>query len=332
MKVFVAGGAGYIGSHTVYELIRAGHDVVVYDNLSTGRRSAIHPSARFYKGDILDRERLLEVLETEQASGSIQVAMHFAAKLIVPESVTIPLEYYHNNVEGLRQLLEGLVAAKIRNVVFSSSAAVYGQPASGECYEDDATLPINPYGETKLASERMLKWVSEAHDLNYCIFRYFNVAGADASLEIGLDKDQLTHIVPLIMQTALGQHQQFTIFGNDYDTPDGTCIRDYVHITDLAKAHVLGAEYLCQENQSLLVNLGSGKGYSVKEVVDAARELFSFEFDYGPRRPGDPAKLIANINKAQALLHWQPQLGLSDILHSDYAYRQQLLASNLEIQ
>lgn len=327
MKVFVAGGAGYIGSHTVYELVRAGHDVIVYDNLSTGKRDAVHPQARFYAGDILDSRRLLEVLAVEQASGPIDVAMHFAAKLIVPESVRLPLEYYHKNVEGLRQMLVGLIESGISNVVFSSSAAVYGELLAGECFEDDPTLPINPYGETKLACERMLQWASAAHGLNYCIFRYFNVAGADASLEIGLDKDQLTHIIPLIMQTALGQRQQFTIFGNDYATPDGTCIRDYVHVTDLAQAHVLGAEYLFANRRSLLVNLGSGHGYSVQQVVDAARALFPFSYKYGPRRPGDPAKLIANITRAQAELHWQPRLGLEDILQSDFAYRQKLLES-----
>lgn len=325
MKVFVAGGAGYIGSHTVYELIRAGHEVVVYDNLSTGRRDAVHPEARFYEGDILDKAHIVEVLGLERELGPVDVAMHFAAKLIVPESVTQPLEYYHNNVEGLRQMLAGLIEAKVRNIVFSSTAAVYGEPEQGECFEEDYTLPINPYGETKLADERMIKWVSAAHGLNYCIFRYFNVAGADASLEIGLDKDQLTHLVPLIMQTALGAREKLSIFGNDYPTPDGTCIRDYIHVTDLAKAHVRGAEHLCEHQESLLLNLGSGKGYSVKEVVDAAEALFPFAYEYTTRRAGDPAKLIAHITKARELLGWQPELGLEEILRSDYNYRKQLL-------
>ena len=325
MKIFVAGGAGYIGSHTVYELVRAGHDVVVYDNLSTGRRSAVHADARFYEGDILDKSRVIEVLNAEESSGAVEVAMHFAAKLIVPESVSQPLAYYHNNVEGLRTMLAGLVETGVRNIVFSSTAAVYGEPKAGECSEDDYTIPINPYGETKLADERMIKWVAAAHGLNSCIFRYFNVAGADASLEIGLDKDQQTHLVPLIMQTALGQRERLSIFGNDYDTPDGTCIRDYVHVTDLAKAHVLGAEHIARQNESILLNLGSGNGYSVSEVVEEAQALFPFSYEYAPRREGDPAKLIASITKVQERLGWQPELGLKEILESDYAYRKTLL-------
>jgi len=325
MKVFVAGGAGYIGSHTVYELIRAGHEVIVFDNLSTGSRDAVHRDARFYEGDILNKTRIIEVLQTERESGAVEVAMHFAAKLIVPESVTQPLAYYYNNVEGLRQMLAGLIEGEVHNIVFSSTAAVYGEPIKGECFEDDYTLPINPYGETKLAAERMIKWVGQAHGLNSCIFRYFNVAGADASLEIGLDKDQLTHLVPLIMQTALGQREKLSIFGSDYATPDGTCIRDYVHVTDLARAHVLGAEYLCRQKESLLLNLGSGAGYSVKEVVDETKQLFPLAFEYAPRRPGDPAKLIANIARAQKQLDWHPEFGLKDILQSDYEYRKRLL-------
>jgi UDP-glucose 4-epimerase len=324
MKVLVVGGAGYIGSHAVYELIRAGHEVVVYDNLSTGRREAVHPEATFYLGDILDKPEIVNVLQTEAVSQPFDVAMHFAAKLIVPESVTQPLAYYHNNVEGLRTMLEAMAGCNVRNVVFSSTAAVYGESERGECFEDDITTPINPYGETKLACEKMIKWVCAAHNINYCILRYFNVAGADASLKIGLDKDQLTHLIPLIMQAALGMREKLEIFGDDYDTPDGTCIRDYIHVTDLAKAHVLGAGHILQNNSSLLCNLGSGNGFSVKEVVDAALAMFDFKYQYAPRRPGDPAKLIANINKAQSLLGWQPQLDLTAILQSDYNYRKQL--------
>jgi len=326
MKVLVAGGAGYIGSHAVYELLRAGHEVVVYDNLSTGSLSAVHKDARFYEGDILNKARILEVLGAEQELGAVDVAMHFAAKLIVPESVSEPLAYYSNNVEGLRRMLEALVEAGVGKLVFSSTAAVYGEPASGECFEDDYTLPINPYGETKLAAERMIKWASEAYGLKSCIFRYFNVAGADASLEIGLEKDQLTHLIPLIMQTALGQREKLSIFGNDYPTFDGTCIRDYVHVTDLAKAHVMGAEYLCEHAESLLLNLGSGSGYSVRQVVEETEKLFPLAYEYAPRRPGDPAKLTANITRAREQLGWQPELELKDILQSDYAFRKNLTA------
>ncbi|MDR0500364.1 MAG: UDP-glucose 4-epimerase GalE [Coriobacteriales bacterium] len=386
MKVLVAGGAGYIGSHAVYELLRAGHDVVVFDNLSTGRRSAVPNAAQFVQGDIRNINDLNAVFKEQaaQESGPIDVAMHFAAKLIVPESVTEPLAYYDNNVCGLRTMLESMVQNDIKNVVFSSTAAVYGEPDKPICHEDDNNLPINPYGETKLACERMIKWVAAAHDMNYAIFRYFNVAGADESLTIGLDKDQLTHLIPLIMQTALGLRDKLSIFGNDYETPDGTCIRDYIHVTDLAQAHVLGAEYITgmpgtsigysaaysiwaddnnnndsdtsngtcggdsdktddktggsgganvgsgktatskTKGRSIIANLGSGKGYSVAEVVNAAKQMFDFDFEYAPRRPGDPAKLTADITRAREQLGWEPQLSLEEMLKSDYDYRKKL--------
>ncbi|MDR1082800.1 MAG: UDP-glucose 4-epimerase GalE [Coriobacteriales bacterium] len=322
MKVLVVGGAGYIGSHTTYELIRAGHEVIVLDNLSTGSTENVHPQARFVWGDIRRKSDIVHVLNAEaQAGAPVEVAMHFAAKLIVPESVEQPLAYYENNVEGLRTMLEALVECGVKNIVFSSTAAVYGEPITPECDEGDATEPINPYGETKLACEKMIAWVGAAHDLNYCILRYFNVAGADASLKIGLDKDQLTHLIPLIMQAALGIREKLFIFGDDYDTPDGTCIRDYVHVTDLAQAHVLGAEYILNNKTSLLANLGSGSGFSVREVVDAARKLFEVPFEYAPRRPGDPAKLIARIERADKILKWKPQHNLQSILKSDYEFR-----------
>jgi len=325
MKVLVVGGAGYIGSHTVYELVRAGHEVVVADNLSTGLMKNVHPEARFYQVDIRDNDNLAAVLAEETARGAIDVVMHFAAKLIVEESVSQPLAYYENNVEGLRRLLQQMVDFEIQNLVFSSTAAVYGQPLTGICREDDPTNPINPYGETKLACERMIKWVAAAHGLKYCVFRYFNVAGADASLKIGLDQDRLTHLIPLIMQTALGMREMFSIFGSDYDTPDGTCIRDYIHVTDLAQAHILGARYLVEGGDSTTINLGSGNGYSVRQVLDEALKLFDFSFQYTDRRAGDPACLTADITRAGEVLGWQPKLGLSDILDSDYRFRKQLL-------
>ncbi|MCL1846869.1 MAG: UDP-glucose 4-epimerase GalE [Coriobacteriia bacterium] len=329
MNVLVVGGAGYIGSHTTYELIRAGHEVVVLDNLSTGSHKSIHPQAHFEWGDIRRKGDITRVLKAQaQAGKPIDVAMHFAAKLIVPESVTQPLAYYENNVEGLRCMLEALIECGVQNIVFSSTAAVYGEPKAPECREGDPTEPINPYGETKLACEKMIKWAAAAHGLNYCILRYFNVAGADASLQIGLDKDQLTHLVPLIMQAALGLRDKLSIFGADYPTPDGTCIRDYIHVTDLAQAHVLGAAYILNNNTNVLANLGSGTGFSVKQVVDAALELFDVPFEYAPRRPGDPAKLIANIDHAKTVLGWEPQHGLQSILKSDYDFRQKLNKSS----
>ncbi len=325
MKVLVVGGAGYIGSHTTYELVRAGHEVVVLDNLFSGSTKSIHPKAKFVWGDIRRKSDITRILAEEAQSGHpIEVAMHFAARLIVPESMAKPLDYYENNVEGLRVMLEALIENNIKNVVFSSTAAVYGDPAIPECSEDDATIPINPYGETKLACENMIKWAAQAHDLNYCILRYFNVAGADSSLEIGLDKDQLTHLVPLIMQTALGIRDKFYVFGDDYDTIDGTCVRDFIHVTDLAQAHVLGAEYILSKGESLLANLGSGSGYSVKQVLDTARELFEVPYEISPRRPGDPAKLIADTSRIKSILGWEPKLDIKAIIKSDYEFRKKL--------
>lgn len=324
MKVLVIGGAGYIGSHTVYELIRAGHEVVVFDNLSTGQRNAVHAEAPFYEGDICSKADLSACIAAEQKKKPIDAVMHFAAKLIVPESVSKPLEYYHNNVEGVRIMLECMVEADIKNVVFSSTAAVYGEPATGVCHESDPLSPINPYGETKLACEKMIEWVCAAHDMNYCIFRYFNVAGADSTLEIGLDKEVITWLVPIIMQAALGQRDQIVIAGTDYPTPDGTCVRDYVHVTDLAKAHILGAEYVETKHEDLILNLGSGNGFSVKEMVDESLKLIDVPYEVGPRRPGDPAKLIACADKAQEVLGWKPELGLVEILQSDLDFRRQL--------
>lgn len=326
MNALVIGGAGYIGSHAVYELIRAGHNVTVLDNLSTGERQDVHPKADFFWGDIRHKDDITTVFDTKAKQGEpIDVVFHFAAKLIVPESVDHPLEYYENNVEGVRTMISAMVDRGIRNVVFSSTAATYGEPEKPICEETDTCKPINPYGETKLACERLIQWCAAAYDLNYCIFRYFNVAGADASLKIGLKKDKLTHLIPIIMQAALGIRERMYIFGNDYDTPDGTCIRDYIHVTDLAKAHVLGGEYLLDTGKSLLANLGSNAGYSVAEVVDVAKELFPFEYEYAPRRPGDPGKLIASNKVAREVLGWEPELTLEDMLKSDYAFRKQLM-------
>ncbi|MBQ6454078.1 MAG: UDP-glucose 4-epimerase GalE [Coriobacteriales bacterium] len=322
MKVLVIGGAGYIGSHAVYELIRAGHEVVVIDNLSTGLKDFVHPKAKFYWGDIRRKRDLTSVM---QAEAPIDVVMHFAAKLIVPESMTQPLQYYENNVEGVRTMLEAMMDCGIKNVVFSSTAAVYGKPENGICNEQTPCSPINPYGETKLASEKLIKWVAAAHGLNYCIFRYFNVAGADESLEIGLKKDQLTHLIPIVMQAVLGVRDKVVVFGDDYDTPDGTCVRDYIHVSDLARAHVLGAAHLVETGESLLCNLGSNNGFSVKEVIEATERIAPVPWVMGPRREGDPDFLVAENALAKKILGWEPQKSLDDILRSDYAYRVKLL-------
>lgn len=321
MKVIVLGGAGYIGSHTVFELTRAGHEVVVVDNLSSGNASFVPEDIQFYFGDITDEKIMDQIFKIENNKKPIDVVMHFAAKLIVPESVDIPLEYYYNNVEGVRVMLSTMIKHNVKNVVFSSTAAVYGEPKGEVCHEDDALKPINPYGETKLADERMIYWVSKAHDLNYCIFRYFNVAGADETLRSGVLSNRLTHVIPIAAETALGQREQITLFGDDYDTPDGTCIRDYVHVTDLAQAHVMGAEYILTKQTSDTFNLGSGSGYSVLEVIKSFEKVAKMNYTFGPRRPGDPAKLIASNTRAKEVLKWTPKLSMDDIVRSDMAFR-----------
>lgn len=319
MKVLVVGGAGYIGSHTVYELIKDGQDVIIFDNLSSGYMELVHPEAKFYLGDIRKKEDLINVFEKE----NIDVVMHFAAKIVVPESVVEPLEYYYNNVEGVRILLETMKAYNVKKIVFSSTAAVYGE-ASGVCHEDDLTQPINPYGETKLATEKMIKWVANAYDFTYVIFRYFNVAGADKSLKIGLMKDQLTHLIPVAIQGIIGLRDHLMIYGNDYPTKDGTCIRDYIHVSDLAYAHVLGARYLVEGGQSQTMNLGSNAGYTVLEVAQAVNDIAPLKVVMGPRRAGDPAELIASNDKAKKILGWTPKYGLKDIVLSDYHYRKKI--------
>lgn len=321
MKVCVIGGAGYIGSHAVMELVKDGHEVVVIDNLSTGTRDAVDEEARFYLGDITNESELQEIFTKETNRGHFDAVMHFAAKIVVPESVSHPLEYYHNNVEGVRIMLKTMVDHGIKNVIFSSTAAVYGDVKKDICTEEDELKPINPYGESKLASERMIHWVAQAYDMNYCIFRYFNVAGAHESLKIGLIRDNLTHIIPITVQTALKLRDSMVIFGDDYPTPDGTCIRDYIHVADLAYAHVLGMKYIVHENKSVTINLGSSTGYSVKEVIDEVSNYFPVNCSIGPRREGDPAKLIASSEKAKELLGWMVKRTLKDIIKTDLDFR-----------
>lgn len=320
MKVLVVGGAGYIGSHAVLELIKAQHDVLVFDNLSSGFQDMVAKEATLIIGDIRDKQALDQVFQKHK---DIDVVMHFAAKIVVPESVEQPLEYYSNNVEGVRILLDSMQEHNIKNIVFSSTAAVYGE-ASGVCYEDDPTHPINPYGETKLATERMIKWVTEAYGMKYLIFRYFNVAGADHSLKVGLKKDQLTHLIPVAIQALIGLREKLLIYGNNYDTEDGTCVRDYIHVSDLAFAHVLGAEYLSNGGSSTTINLGSNQGYSVLDVAKTVQKLGNMHYEITERRPGDPAKLIASNDKAKAILKWTPKYGLEDIVRSDYEFRKTL--------
>ncbi len=321
MKILVIGGAGYIGSHVVYELIRNNHEVVVIDNLSTGLKEMVHKDARFYLGDITIKEQLVNIFEKECDRKSFDVVMHFAAKLIVPESFEKPLEYYYNNVEGVRIMLEVMTEFNVKNIVFSSTAAVYGEPIKPVCEEEDPTIPINPYGASKLSSEQMIKWVCERYGMNYCIFRYFNVAGADKSLEIGLKKDNLTHLIPVTIQAALGFRDKVYVFGNDYETNDGTCIRDYIHVSDLAVAHILGAKYIEKNNKSILINLGSNTGFSVMEVINEVQKIKLVNYEIIGRRDGDPAMIIASNKKAKEILGWEPQCSLNDIIYSDMSFR-----------
>lgn len=305
MAILVLGGAGYIGSHTVYELIDAGRDVVVVDNLQTGFRAAVHPNARFYEVDIRDRAALSQVFEQETIEGVI----HFAACSQVGESMTAPLKYYDNNLYGTMVLLDVMTAHCVDKIVFSSTAATYGEPERVPILETDRTEPTNCYGETKLSMEKMMKWVSQAHGLRFIALRYFNACGAHPSGKIGEAHNPETHLVPLILQVPNGQRAQISIFGEDYATPDGTCIRDYIHVCDLAQAHILALDYLLAGNDNNVFNLGNGVGFSVREVIETAREVTGHPIPakVEPRRAGDPAQLIASSEKAKSVLGWKPQ-------------------------
>ncbi|MGG5316668.1 UDP-glucose 4-epimerase GalE [Enterococcus sp. AZ072] len=305
MSILVLGGAGYIGSHTVDRLINQGYSVVVVDNLLTGHREAVHSKAAFYEGDCRDQTFMREVFQKETIEGVV----HFAASSLVGESVEKPLKYFNNNVVGMEMLLEVMEEFKVKNIVFSSTAATYGEPEVSPISEDTPTNPKNPYGESKLMMEKMMHWCDNAYGMRYVALRYFNVAGAKADASIGEDHDPETHLVPIILQVALGQREHLTIFGDDYNTPDGTCIRDYVQVEDLAMAHILALEYLKAGNESNVFNLGSNNGYSVKEMLDAAREVTQKDIPakIGPRRAGDPSTLVASSEKAKTVLGWQPE-------------------------
>lgn len=305
MTILVLGGAGYIGSHTVYELIENGEDVAIIDNLQTGHIKAVHPKARFYKGDIRNREFLDSVFAKEK----IDAVIHFAAYSLVGESMEKPLKYYENNLCGTKILLDSMVANGINKIVFSSTAATYGEPESLPILETDKTEPTNPYGETKLAMEKMFKWVGRAHNINFVSLRYFNACGAHVSGEIGEDHAVETHLIPLILQVPNNKREHIYIFGDDYNTKDGTCIRDYIHVTDLAQAHILAVKYLRNGGNSDVFNLGNGIGFSVKEVIETARKVTGHPIpaQISPRRAGDPAKLIASSNKARKILGWKPE-------------------------
>ena len=292
MAILVCGGAGYIGSHAVHALIEKGEQVVIVDNLQTGHRGALNPKAKFYEGDIRDAS-VLDKIFTEN---KVEAVIHFAANSLVGESMEKPLLYFNNNVYGMQVLLEAMVRHGVDKIVFSSTAAVYGEPKRVPIHEDDETCPTNTYGETKLTMEKMMKWVSRANGVRYVSLRYFNAAGALPDGSIGEDHATETHLIPLILQVPTGRRDHITVFGDDYPTPDGTCLRDYIHVVDLADAHVLALEYLRKGGASDIFNLGNGQGFSVKEMIAAAEKATgrSIKVEIGARRAGDPAQLIAS--------------------------------------
>lgn len=303
--ILVCGGAGYIGSHTVRQLIDNSEDVIIVDNLETGHKEAIHPKAKFYNVDIRDKK----ALETVFKENKIDEVIHFAANSLVGESMTNPLKYYNNNVHGTEVLLNVMAKHDVKKIVFSSTAATYGEPKNIPILESDETKPTNAYGETKLAMEKMMKWADIAHGIKYISLRYFNVAGAHVSGIIGEDHNPETHLIPLILQVPLGKRDFISIFGDDYDTHDGTCVRDYIHVSDLADAHILAVNKLREGFNSNIYNLGSGNGFTVKEMIEAARLVtgHSIPAKVCERRTGDPAKLVASSEKARRELGWQPK-------------------------
>ena len=304
MKVLVTGGAGYIGSHAVKVLLNKGYDVVVVDNLATGHVEAVDERAKLYIGDIADEEFMGKVFSENEIIGVI----HFAAFSLVGESMTNPYKYYENNVSKTNHLLKSMVENNVMNLVFSSTAATYGEPEKTPIYESDPQVPTNVYGQTKLAMEHMIGWYGKAHGLNSVALRYFNVAGAIEDGSIGEAHNPETHLIPIILQVANGKRPKINVFGDDYSTKDGTCIRDYIHVLDLCEAHVLALEYLINGNQIDNFNLGSGEGFSVLEMIEAARRVtgHSIPAEIAPRRAGDPAVLIANSDKARKVLGWNP--------------------------
>ncbi len=304
MSVLVCGGAGYIGSHTVAELLDRGENVVIADNLQKGHKEAVL-GGKLMIGDLRD-SGFLDKVFTEN---DIESVIQFAADSLVGESVGDPLKYYNNNVVSTLCLLTKMKQYGVDKIVFSSTAAVYGEPKNVPIMETDPTVPTNPYGETKLSVEKALRWCYEAYDIKYTALRYFNAAGAHINGKIGEDHNPESHLIPIILQAALGKRECITIFGDDYNTEDGTCVRDYIHVTDLADAHILALNKMRKDGKSNIYNLGNGNGFSVKEVVDIAREVSGVDIKakLGERRPGDPAVLVASAEKAKKELGWRPK-------------------------
>ncbi|MFD1548748.1 UDP-glucose 4-epimerase GalE [Levilactobacillus fuyuanensis] len=321
MTVLVLGGAGYIGSHAVDRLIQKGYDVAVVDSLVTGHRAAVNDKARFYQGDVRDQEFLNGVFDKEDIEG----VMHFAAFSIVPESMEKPLKYFDNNTTGMVSLLEVMNKHNVKRIIFSSTAATYGEPKQIPIKETDPQIPTNPYGESKLMMEKIMRWADEAYGIKFIALRYFNVAGAKEDGSIGEDHHPETHLIPIILQVAAGERKELSIFGGDYPTKDGTNVRDYVQVVDLVDAHILALEYLKAGHDSDAFNLGSSTGFSNKEMLEAARKVTGKEIPakMAPRRAGDPSTLIAASDKARKVLNWQPQFdNVEDIIRTAWNWKQ----------
>jgi UDP-glucose 4-epimerase len=319
VKILVTGGAGYIGGTVTKLLLERGHSVVVYDNLCHARRSMVPPGATFVEGDVADTKRLEEIFSSDTFAG----VMHFAALIEAGDSMRKPETYFGNNTAATLGLLQAMLNKNLKKLVFSSTAAVYGEPVSTPILENAALVPTNPYGESKLLVEQMLSWIHRVHGLRYASLRYFNVAGAIPGR--GEAHEPESHIIPLILDVALGRRQSIKIFGQDYPTPDGTCIRDYIHVQDLAEAHLLAFEGLDVRDR-MIYNLGNGVGFSVREVVESARRVTGHPIpvDEMPRRPGDPAVLIAGSAKIEKDLGWKPKYTqLDDIVRSAWEWHQQ---------
>lgn len=320
MAILVTGGAGYIGSHTVADLLERGEEVVVIDNLLTGHREALL-GGKLYEGDLRDKELLTRIF----AENDITAVIHFAASSLVGESMQNPFKYYDNNVYGAMCLLDAMQQAGVKKIVFSSTAATYGEPEKVPIEESDRTEPANVYGETKLMMERMMNWFDKVHGIRYVALRYFNAAGAHTSGKIGEDHRPESHLIPLVLQTALGQREFISVFGEDYPTEDGTCVRDYIHVSDLADAHIKSVEYLNNEGASNVFNLGNGQGFSVKQVIETAVKVTGRDIPvkFEARRSGDPAVLVASSDKARSLLGWKPSYNqLEDIISGAWQWHE----------
>lgn len=318
MNVCVTGGAGYIGSHAVKALMEQGYHVTIIDNLSTGYKKALPKDVPFYEVSTHDKDALISIFKKEK----IEAVMHFAAFSLVGESVKKPLKYYHNNVEGTRALLDAMLEANVNKLIFSSTAAVYGTKEVQPITEKALETPENPYGETKLAIEKMIQWVSKESDLNYVTLRYFNVAGASSDSSIGENHDPETHLIPNVIKSVLESHKPLKVFGNDYNTPDGTPIRDYIHVEDLVDAHIKALDYLTKNSLSATINLGSQSGYSVLDVINTVEAVTKEKVPYTieARRAGDPAALIASNELAKKLLNWEVKKDLLSMIESAYRY------------